>query len=174
MTKNIYLRLVEESDVDFLLELRLNKRLNKFLQQVSSDREEQIKWIKEYKKREILGNDYYFVIVDKVLGDLGFIRVYDIDYVNKAFTWGSWIIKDIDRPKYAAIESFLLSHEFAFFELNLNISKFDARNENTKAINFYNRFGVKFLYKDNINNYFELTKSRYVQLKYSKYYKFFN
>lgn len=170
-TKNIYLRLINESDIDFLLSLRLNESLNKFLNKVSQEKEEQIKWLEDYKIRESFGTDYYFVIVDKNLGDLGFVRVYDIDYTKNTFTWGSWVLKE-DRPKYAAIESFLLSYEFAFFQLDLNCAKFDARNKNHKAINFYERFGAKFLSEDEDNNYFELTKMNYIQLKYSQYYKF--
>ena len=74
-TKNIYLRLTQETDLDLLLRLRLNQNLNKFLNAVKNDRLQQLSWIQDYKLREIAGIDYYFVIVDKVLGDIGLVRV---------------------------------------------------------------------------------------------------
>ena len=171
-TKHIYLRLIQEADVGFLLNLRLNQNLNQHLNQVNDDKEQQLNWLKNYKQREVSGCDFYFVIVDKELGDIGLVRVYDIDYANKSFTWGSWIIREENRPKYAAIESALLVYEFAFNELNLLLSKFDVRNDNAGVIKFHTRFGAKYLYSDELNNYFEVTKTNYVQLKYNQYYKF--
>jgi len=91
-TKHLYLRLIQKSDVDFLLSLRLNQNLNAYLNMVSNDKQQQLSWLTNYKEREKHGLDYYFVIVDKEVGDIGLVRVYDIDYANKSFTWGSWII----------------------------------------------------------------------------------
>lgn len=170
-TKNLYLRLIQDDDVDFLLSLRLNQNLNTYLNQVSDDKEQQIKWLKNYKQREAQGTDYYFVIVDKKLGDIGLVRVYDIDYASKTFTWGSWIIQEENRPKYAAIESALLVYEFAFNELNLLLAKFVVDNDNLGVIKFHNRFGANHLHIDEINNNFDLPKTKYTQLKYSQYYK---
>ncbi|MBX9867975.1 MAG: GNAT family N-acetyltransferase [Burkholderiales bacterium] len=166
------MRLIQEADVGFLLNLRLNQNLNQHLNQVNDDKEQQLNWLKNYKQREVRGCDYYFVIVDKELGDIGLVRVYDIDYVNKSFTWGSWIIREDNRPKYAAIESAILSFDFAFNELNLVTGKIDVRINNFVADNFYRRFGMQYKYSDELNNYFELTKTNYIQLKYNQYYKF--
>jgi RimJ/RimL family protein N-acetyltransferase len=171
-TKHIYLRLIQDSDVDFLLSLRLNQNLNSYLNQVNDDKEQQLNWLQNYKQRELNGGDYYFVIVDKQLGDIGLVRVYDIDYANKSFTWGSWIIREENRPKYAAIESALLVYEFAFNELNLSLAKFVVDNNNLGVIKFHNRFGAKYLFTDEVNNNFELSKTLYIQLKYNQYYKF--
>ena len=171
-TKHIYIRLITQSDVDLLLDLRLNQNLNKYLNQVDDDKEQQLNWLKIYKQREVNGTDFYFVIVDKKLGEIGLVRVYDIDYANKSFTWGSWIIKEENRPKYAAIESALLVYEFAFNELNLSLAKFVVDNNNLGVIKFHNRFGAKYLFTDEVNNNFELSKTLYIQLKYNQYYKF--
>ncbi len=170
-SKNLYLRLVKESDVNFILSLRLNKNLNSYLTPVNDNVDEQIKWIKKYKLKEIEGLEYYFIIMDKTLGAIGLVRVYDIDYAQKTFTWGSWILKE-DRPKYAAIESAMLSYEFAFNELGLFIANFDVMKENGKVINFHKHFGANYLFSDDVNYYFELTKKTYLSLKYNKYYKF--
>ena len=155
-TKHIYLRLINEHDVDLLLELRLNQNLNKYLSQVNNDKEEQLNWLKTYKDREASGTDFYFVIVDKKFGDIGLVRVYNVDYANKSFTWGSWIIRENNRPKYAAIESALLSLNFAFNELNLIVGNIDVKINNLKADSFYRRFGMSYKYCDDVNNYFDL------------------
>ncbi len=170
-SKNLYLRLVKESDANFILSLRLNKNLNSYLTPVNDNVDEQIKWIKKYKLKELEGLEYYFIIMDKTLGAIGLVRIYDIDYAQKAFTWGSWVLKE-DRPKYAAIESAMLSYEFAFNELGLFIANFNVMKENGRAINFYKHFGANYLFSDDINHYFELTKKTYLSLKYNKYYKF--
>ncbi len=171
-TRHIYLRLVQEADVDFILSLRLNQNLNQYLHQIDNDKEQQLTWLRNYKQREQLGTDYYFVIVDKMLGAIGLVRVYDIDYVTKTFTWGSWIIRDDNRPKYAAIESALLSFAFAFNELNLSIAKIDVKSANSRADNFYQRFGMSYQYQEADSKYYQLTKTNYIQLKYNQYYKF--
>lgn len=171
-TKNIYLRLIQEEDVDFLLKLRLNQNLNKYLNVISNDRNQQLNWLKDYKIREASGTDYYFVIVDKKNGDVGLVRVYDINYMVKSFRWGSWIITEEDRPKYAAIESAILSFEFAFNELNLKLAYIDVVKENIKADNFYKRFGLEFSHCDELNKYYILNKNKYLTLKYNQYYTF--
>lgn len=171
-TKNIYLRLVEESDVDFILHLRLNQNLSKYLNVIPNNRDSQVEWISNYKALEANGLDYYFVIVDKALGDIGLVRLYDIDYFNKSFTWGSWIICDKNRPNYAALESAILSLEFAFVELGLFRANIDVRVENETADKFYSRFGMSYEYQDDINKYYSLTRSKFIQLKYTQYYKF--
>lgn len=171
-TKHLYLRLIQDSDVDFLLSLRLNQNLNIYLNTVSNDREQQLSWLKNYKERESNGLDYYFVIVDKEFGDIGLVRAYDIDYANKSFTWGSWIIREENRPKYAAIESALLSFDFAFNELGLLLAKIDVKLNNIVADNFYQRFGMQYQFQDEDSKYYQLTKTKYTQLKYSQYYNF--
>jgi RimJ/RimL family protein N-acetyltransferase len=170
-TKHLYLRLVNENDAEFILSLRLNPNLNQYLSVVSEDLAQQIAWINQYKQREAQGVDYYFVVVDKRLGDLGVVRVYDIDYATCSFTWGSWILKE-GRPKYAALETAILVYEFAFNELGMLIAKFDVRNQNSKVINFHQRFGCSLLKSSLTDTFFELTKVMYIQLKYHNYYRF--
>jgi len=171
-TKHLYFRLIQFSDVDFLLDLRLNQNLNKYLSQISNEREQQIAWITSYKEKEKLGLDFYFVVEDKKLGDLGFVRVYDIDKFAKTFTWGSWVLKE-DRPIYGALESALLLYEFAFNELELDVAKFVVDNENTAVINFHKKFGSTYLHQDPINSHFELKKADFEVLKDQRYSRYF-
>ena len=171
-TKNLYLRLVNENDVDFILSLRLNPKLNDYLSPVDENKESQLNWIEDYKIREDNGLDYYFVVVDKNLGSIGLVRVYDINYNDKTFVWGSWVLKE-EHPKYTALESAVLSYEFAFMQLNLEVANIFALKDNQKANNFYDRFGCKFLYEDRLKRFYKLTRADYIKLKYGKYYSLF-
>lgn len=172
-TRHLYLRLVQEADAEFIVKLRANPKLNQYLNPVDVDLNKQREWLVQYKQNEAKGVDFYFVIVDKAQGDIGLIRVYDINYEAKTFIWGSWVITDENRPRYAALESALLSYDFAFNELGLNRARFCANNDNSRAINFYNRFGARLIGSDQDNSYFELTKTDYICLKYSRYIEFF-
>lgn len=166
---NIYLRLVQESDAEFILSLRLNPKLNKFLSPVSNNVESQVKWIKEYKSAETLGINYYFIIEDKQMGPVGMLRVYDINYLDLSCEWGSWVVSE-NRPSYAALASMLLVYEFIFNELNLKLCRFRVDKANLKTINFHLRFGSKLIYETQDEVFFELSKTLYTQIKYSKYY----
>ena len=74
--KNINLRLVEVSDAKFIYDMRQDSK-SKYLSVVNSGVESQIEWIKEYKKREFKGSEYYFVIESKNNESLGLVRLYD-------------------------------------------------------------------------------------------------
>ena len=71
----IYGRLVTEEDVDFILSLRTNKELTKFIHPTDKSHEKQIQWIRDYKIREQEGREYYFIYFYK--GEpVGLNRVY--------------------------------------------------------------------------------------------------
>ena len=57
----ISVRLVEEDDAEFILKLRTNRKLSRYLHKTDADIEKQIQWIRNYKKRELEGTEYYFL-----------------------------------------------------------------------------------------------------------------
>ena len=59
-TKNIYLSLININDVKYILKLRCNKDLSKFLNKTSSNVKIQKNWIKNYLTRNDTGEEYYF------------------------------------------------------------------------------------------------------------------
>lgn len=172
-TPRTYLRLINVQDAEFVLSIRQNPHLNQFLSAVSPDIQQQINWINDYKERELYGLDYYFIIMDKQSNSaVGMVRVYDINYLDSSFAWGSWVLTEI-HPKHSALDSMLLSYEFAFNELNLRLCRFKVHTANIRAKTFYERFGSLKVGNDEVETFFELNKSRYLQLKYNQYYKFF-
>jgi hypothetical protein len=53
---DLRMRLVEESDAEFILSLRTDESLNQFLSKTSTSLSAQIDWIRNYKIREEAGN----------------------------------------------------------------------------------------------------------------------
>jgi RimJ/RimL family protein N-acetyltransferase len=169
ITKHVSLRLVETSDAEFILSLRLDAEKNKHLSKVSNDLQAQIDWITGYKQRELAKKEYYFIIMGAQADELGAVRLYD--FRDDSFCWGSWILVR-NAPIHAAIESALAVYEIAFFELGFNRSHFDVRKENTRVVDFHRRFGATTTGEDDLNWYFELTRDSY-ELTKKRYQRYF-
>ena len=93
----LHARFVIESDAEFILSLRINPKLSRFLHSIDNDIDEQKKWVKRYKEREAIGTDYYF-IYDSNGEYVGVNRIYNMQ--DDSCTGGSWICNpDIDPSK---------------------------------------------------------------------------
>lgn len=150
----IVLRLVKEEDSSFILKLRQNKELNKYISSTDITVEQQKEWIKKYKIREENREEYYFVILNKKINQpCGTVRIYNIDKINRIATWGSFIL-DFTRPDGASKEVIDISLNFAFKELNLKRIKLEVRKENKKAIHIYEKNGFIREKEDSINYYY--------------------
>lgn len=153
--KTVRIRLVEERDAEFILNLRLDEKYNNFLSKVEDDIEAQRKWIQKYKAEECEGKQYYFIIERNDGVSCGTVRIYDIR--DDSFCWGSWILNH-EKTRYAAIESALLVYKYGFEVLGFAKSHFDVMKMNTKVIDFHKKFGAKVVGEDSENYYFEITK----------------
>lgn len=175
ITNNIFFRIVETYDAEFILSLRNDQNLNKFLNNTKQNVSNQINWIENYKKREKKKEEFYFIICDDTTGQnlkIGTIRIYNIKNHFKEFTWGSWILKK-NSIKSAAIESMLTLYSFAFEKMQLSLSKFDVRKNNLNVIKIHNKSGAKKISSDEENFYFEFNQYDFIKLK-KKYTKFLN
>jgi RimJ/RimL family protein N-acetyltransferase len=137
--KQIDLRLVRLDDAAFIHGLRTDQSLNEYLSEVTGSVEDQRRWIIDYKERELFGCEYYFIIERKDGVRCGVVRLYNIK--GDRFTWGSWIL-DHNKPRKAALESALLSFNFGFETIGLAEANLEVRVNNTRAIEFYRRFGM--------------------------------
>lgn len=151
--KIINLRLVKEKDADFILKLRTNKELSKFISPTDINLEEQIKWLKNYKIRENKKDEFYFIIETKDGTPCGTVRIYNINYKNKETTWGSFIL-DKTRPDGASNEVIELSLKFIFEKLKLKKVYLDVRKENYKAIHIYKKNNFLKIGEDRKNYYY--------------------
>ena len=144
-SKTIHFRLVEVTDAQFIHSLRTNEKYNSHLSTIDDDETKQVEWIINYKERERLNKEYYFIIQrnsDHL--PIGTVRLYDFIDNEQSFCWGSWILNE-NKSKYAALESAILIYDFAFFELGFIRCHMDIRKENLRVIDFHKRFGVKII-----------------------------
>jgi RimJ/RimL family protein N-acetyltransferase len=171
-TKNITLRFVEEEDAEFIFILRTDPSKNKYLSQTGSILDEQIMWIRNYKSREKINQEYYYVICSNDNERLGLVRMYDFRDKKQSFCWGSWILKQ-NSPVSAGIESAINIYETGFNICGFNKSHFDVRKDNVKVLKFHRNFGAKQIGEDEMNFYFDFTSDDYklVKPKYSKFIK---
>lgn len=144
-------RLVSEDDAEFIVSLRSNERLSRYIHQTSPDVSKQIEWIKEYKKREEKGEDYYFIYS---LNDepVGLNRLYDID--ETSFTGGSFVFKP-SCPFEIPVLSTLIQFHIAFDILDKKMAYGDIRKNNLKVIKFHKILNVEFGSEDDLNYYYK-------------------
>ena len=166
--KNIVLRTVEIEDAEFIFNMRQNTSKTKYLSNIDGNIDNQINWIKSYKKREQNQQEFYFIIESKEMNKLGLVRVYDIR--KNSFSWGSWLIKE-NAPKSTAIESVLQIYEFGFYKLGFQQSHFKVSKENDKVIAFHQRFGARIIDDNDNEHFFNFQKKDYeiIKKKYKRY-----
>lgn len=129
-------RLVNESDASFIIEMRTAPQVGQFLHKTSNSVDDQIKWIKSYKEREVDGTDYYFIFF-KDGEPIGLDRIYDIN--GTTFNVGSWVMKQ-DLPVEYVLAVPLITNEIAFELLNLKLNDSpDGVHENNKKVLKFNK-----------------------------------
>ena len=61
VTKNIYLKEVDLKDTNYILKLRTDKKLSKYINKTSKKKKDQINWLKNYFIRKKNKIEYYFI-----------------------------------------------------------------------------------------------------------------
>ena len=165
--KHIILRFVEESDAQFILDLRAKEKA-KYLTNTDNNLDNQINWIKHYKIREKDGKEYYFVIENKESERIGLVRAYKIE--DDSATSGSWIMID-NCPIENVLESNLLIYEFILEYLGKEKIFFDVRKDNKKVWRFHKSYGAVQIDEDELDYFFEFSKDNFKLMKkeYQKY-----
>lgn len=161
-SKSIKFRLIEQSDAEFVLSLRLDNKYNSFLSKVGADLEAQRKWISEYKKDEESGLQYYFIIERNDGTPCGTVRLYDFN--GDSFCWGSWILNE-DKTKYSALESAFLVYQHGFENLNFKKCHFEVMKENRQVIAFHKKLGAIETGEDDLHFYFEIFPENIASMK---------
>ena len=156
--KKSRLRLVEESDAEFILSLRMTENLSMYISKTNVSIKKQREWIACYKQREIDKEEFYFIILsdDKPVGT---IRIYDV--VGSSFRWGSWIIHPGSRIQ-TAIESMLNLYFISFECMNLRIAKVDVRNDNKNVLAIHKKMGAIVQKITELDTFFELQFDDYL------------
>lgn len=155
-------RFVTEDDAQFIVELRTDEKLSRYLNKTTPDINAQKEWTKEYKKREAEGTDYYFVF-EKPLGvPIGVCRIYNITETD--FTIGSWLFSP-KAPVGAAILADIITREIAFDLMPQKRLLFDVRNENSNVLRYQHTYKPTVLKVTDVDTFFELSKENFDKYK---------
>ena len=149
-------RLVDEMDVDFILKLRTNKELSKFIHPTEDSRDIQINWLREYKKREQEGREYYFIFFFR--GEpVGLNRMSSRSELYAVS--GSWLCKPgIDSWIPIAIN--ILFNDIVFDVLNIQLVVCEVRRLNSKVNKYHEIIGdVKIHETDQYFFYYRTIKT---------------
>ncbi len=161
--KNVNLRIANKNDAEFILELRLNPLLNKFIGSTDPDIEKQRSWIQQSFEKS---TDFHYIIEDKNGNPHGTIAVYNINYETGQAEWGRWVLKP-NSAVYFSIESNLLAFKVAFEILKLKKLVGGANLENKKVVGFHKTYvSVSSIDEQHIWFYVE-------ESNYNKYLKIF-
>ncbi len=168
--KTISLRLATMDDSIFIHSIRTDNKLSKHITKVTGTAETQRLWLSEYKKRELLKDEFYFIIIkNRTLEPIGTVRVYGITQDLK-FCWGSWVLNE-NKTVTSAIESAYLIYKFAFDIMGFESAYFQVDNENSSVISFHKKSGATLVNCDKENhnfiyekNSYEIFKKKYIKI----------
>ncbi len=161
----INLREAEVSDAEFILELRLNQDLTRFLNKIEDNLEKQRKYILDHQSK---GEDFYFIVESKYKERYGTARIHDV--TEDSFKCGSWILKP-GIPAYVALENYFACFDYAFIALNKKHCELDVVKGNDSVINLHKKMGAKLINEDDRKFYFTFSRDVYLESrkKYEKY-----
>ena len=158
----LFVRFVNEDDATFILRLRTDPKLSRFLHPTLPDVSLQRQWIAQYKDRQHNGTDFYFMFEKPAGVRIGVCRIYDIatDY----FTIGSWLFAP-EAPTGAAILADIITRETAFKLFPDKKLRFDVRKGNTNVLRYQTTFHPLLLGEDDLNFYYELSPEHFERYK---------
>lgn len=150
-------RLVTEQDAPFILSLRTDEKLSRFLHKTDDDLAKQLGWMKAYKERERKGLDYYFIYANAD-GPFGLNRIYDIH--DDCGTGGSWLCKPGSDVE-ASIATLLIMRDIMFERMGLQYDLFDVRKGNKHVQKIHKMMGAQPIGETDLDYLFRLSKSDY-------------
>ena len=120
---------------EFILSLRTDPELGRFLHATSPSLVDQLAWMTAYEDRT---DDYYFVVRDERGRELvGTISIYDV--AQGAGEWGRWLM----RPgSLGAVESALLIYRTGFERLGLERLYCRTLADNGRVVSFHDSMGA--------------------------------
>jgi hypothetical protein len=158
----LHVRFVEESDAEFIMELRTNPNLSKYIHETAPDIELQRQWIRDYKERQNKGEDFYFMF-EKPRGiKSGVCRIYDIE--EDSFTVGSWIFSR-QAPVGSSILADIITREIAYKLFPLKKHLFDVKRANITVNRYNETYKSELLYQNEETNYYTCSRENFEKYK---------
>lgn len=151
----LHVRLVNENDSEFIVRIRTNEKLGRYIHDTSNNIDNQLAWFREYKKREEKGQDYYFMFELPDGKRLGTERIYDI--TDTSFVTGSWVF-DQEAPYGAAFLGDIITHEIAYELYPDKVHLHDIKKENHNVLRYAQLFKPKIIRETEDTIYFKNEK----------------
>ena len=150
-------RMAEEEDSTFIVSLRTNDKLSRYIHSTENDIEKQKKWMRSYQERHIKGEDYYFVYSHKGV-PFSVNRIYNI--TEKTATGGSWICVPGTLPEIS-MASIVMMREILFEFLGKDYDLFDVQIGNKQVRKLHLLLGAKKIGVTGNQENFSLYKEDY-------------
>ncbi len=132
------LRPVANEDAAFILTLRTDPALARYLHPVSGVLEDQLAWLEAYFQRS---GDYYFIVERVDSGaPVGTIALVDAGGPGGAAEWGRWILLP---GSLAAVASAWLIYRLAFERLQLASVYCNTVEANEQVVSFHDSCGLE-------------------------------
>lgn len=160
MKYGLQYRFVKEEDANFIVELRTNDKLSKYISATDASVEKQKEWIRTYKEKEEKGLEYYFIFFLHGIR-LGLSRIYNIE--DNHFTQGSWLFSPT-APVGSAVLGNIISCEFAFELPHMEYLLTDARKSN-HTHKYVKSFHPEILKETDLDIFYRISKANYQKYK---------
>jgi RimJ/RimL family protein N-acetyltransferase len=154
-----YFRLVETEDAEFILSIRNDEQLSRYIRKTSPTVADQVAWISTYKEREKDGTDFYLLcLAEDRTTKLGVVRIYDIH--DGQFEFGSWVFRK-DIPKHLPILADMFISSLAFEQLGLKVCRVTSMEENQSVMNYIKSFNPQFVKKEGDLYHYDIDYPRF-------------
>ncbi len=131
------LRPLRPDDAPFVVELRRDPELSRFINPTSPDVADQLAWTEAYLERD---DDYSFVVQDTVTPrSEGTVSLYHLDPEPAQAEMGRWVLR---RGSLAAPESALLAYRVGFERLGLRRIYCRTLRDNGHVVSFHASCGL--------------------------------
>lgn len=158
----LHVRLVQEHDAEFILSLRTNEKLARFINTTSAEVTQQVAWTRNYKEREKAGTDYYFIFEKPQGNPIGVCRIYDVE--PGKFTTGSWLFAPT-APVGASILADIITREIAWELWPDALQLFDVRKDNITVNKYHTTFCSEIVREDEENFFYTCTRENFEKRK---------
>lgn len=157
----LHVRLVREEDAEFIVKLRTDDTLSKFVHKTDSDVQKQILWINEYKERERIGKELYFIFENEFNEPVGVERIYDI--CDNKFTSGSWLAKS-DKVGTGVLCD-IITREIAFELYPNSLNFFTISKTNKNVLRYAESYFPTLYSQDEENNHYYIGEGNFNKYK---------
>lgn len=157
----VHVELADIQDSEFILSLRTNEKLARYIHATDNDLAKQEAWMHAYKQREQEGKEYYFIYSHK--GEkYGVNRIYNIQADD--VECGSWICKQGISPELPMLCPIII-REIVFDVLGYSSFRFEVRKENKLVNRFHHLLGAVVTGETEHDYLYRLTRTSFSEYK---------